>query len=327
MKFITALAALLLSATPALAQTPNLNGIWYFEVVDVSSSDLIQCELEIGRFSAQITQSGPNVTLTDLTGAGVVINGSLSGTTLTLDDFTIPDDGGFSTNTNIVLDVTPAGLVGVSNWAWCNAAPCGAGMPDCFGTAAWAAVRQYEEFCNGDGGVSPGCTDCPCMNNAPAGTSGGCLNSAGSSANLVVTGDSAVSLPMGATFDLRFSLAGAPPTAFCILNSGSAAAPQSLANPCFGLNSGSLAVSFDGLRCAVQNTQRHGGRPADVNGDVGISTNPWGGEAGPFPGIGAVAGFLPGQVRYFQVIHRDDPLQVCMRALNTSQTVRVIFTP
>jgi hypothetical protein len=165
------------------------------------------------------------------------------------------------------------------------------------------------------------------MNNAPAGTSGGCLNSAGTASSLSVSGDSVVSLPAGAVNDLRFSLSGAPPSAFCILNSGSAAAPQSLANPCFGLNSGSLAVSFDGLRCAVQNTQRHGGRPADVNGEVGVTTNPWGGEAGPSPGIAAAAGFLPGQARYFQVVHRDDPLQVCMRGLNTSQSIRVVFTP
>lgn len=186
----------------------------------------------------------------------------------------------------------------------------------------------FADFCNGDGGDQMGCTDCPCGNNAAVGTIGGCVNSAGSSARLNATGDTSVSLALGATTDLRFHLIGAPASAFCILNSGDAVAPQSMANPCFGANSGAQSMSFDGLRCAVQNTQRHGGRAADANGDVGISNNPWGGEGAPPLGLAqAFGGFSAGQSRYYQVINRDDPLLNCMRGLNTSQSVEVTFTP
>ncbi len=192
-------------------------------------------------------------------------------------------------------------------------------------------IGAYEvqiEYCNGDGGDQLGCTNCPCMNNAPAGTVGGCLNSANTPGRLIVTGDLSVSLPAGSTTDLRIALTGAPPSAFCILNSGDAVAPGSPANPCFGLNSGAQATPFDGLRCAIQNTRRHGGRAADANGDVGVTNNPWGGEGGPPVGIAnAGSGFVAGQTRYLQAINRDDPLLSCMRGLNTSQAIEVVFTP
>ncbi len=187
---------------------------------------------------------------------------------------------------------------------------------------------NFNSFCNGDGGNQLGCTDCPCGNNAPMGTIGGCLNSAGTSANLIASGSQSVSLPSGDTTDLRFALSGAPAGAFCILNSGDAVAPTSMANPCFGLNSGAQAAVFDGLRCAVMNTRRHGGRSADGNGDVGLTHLPWGGEGNPAAGLAvAGGGFAAGQTRFFQVINRDDPLAVCGRGLNTSQAVEVTFTP
>lgn len=97
---------------------------------------------------------------------------------------------------------------------------------------------------------------------------------------------------------------------------------------CFGLSSGAQAMQFDGLRCAIVNTRRHGGRLSDSNGDVGVTNDPWGGEGGPPVGIAvAGAGFAAGQTRYFQVINRDDPLLSCMRGLNTSQAVEVVFSP
>ncbi len=183
-------------------------------------------------------------------------------------------------------------------------------------------------LCNGDGGDQMGCTNCPCANNAAVGTVGGCLNSGGTSTRLAASGSTSISLPTGDTTDLRFGLSGAPPSAFCILNSGDGLAPGNMANPCFGTGNGAQAAVFDGLRCAVTNTRRHGGRSADGNGDVGVTNNPWGGEGGPPPGIAvAGGGFAAGQTRYFQVIHRDDPLAVCLRGLNTSQAVRVLFTP
>ncbi len=127
------------------------------------------------------------------------------------------------------------------------------------------------------------------------------------------------------TTDLRFVLSGAPANAFCTLNSGDGVAPSNPVNPCFGLDSGAQSMQFDGLRCAIMNTRRHGGRSTDNRGDV---TSPWGGEGGPPVGIAlAGSGFVSGQTRYFQVIHRDEVLLVCMRGLNTSQAVEVTFTP
>ncbi len=187
---------------------------------------------------------------------------------------------------------------------------------------------ERPSLCNGDAGNQAGCTDCPCTNDAPPGTIGGCRNSAGTSTRLDGTGDGSVSLPAMAVSDLRFSLTGAPPFAFCILNSGDALAPGNPINPCFGMDSGIQASGFDGLRCAIMNTRRHGGRSADAAGEVGATNSPWGGEGSPSVGIASAgAGFLTGQTRYFQAIHRDDVLLVCQRGLNTSQAVEVLFTP
>ena len=183
-------------------------------------------------------------------------------------------------------------------------------------------------LCSGDGGDQMGCTACPCGNNGPIGIEGGCLNSASSGAALSASGSTSVSLPLGDVSDLRFSLTGAPPIAFCVLNSGDAVAPANPVNPCFGQASGTQSALYDGLRCAVSNTRRHGGRASDANGHVGVTNNPWGGEAGPTEGLAIASGpFLAGQTRFFQVVHRDDPALSCMRGLNTSQAIEVTFTP
>lgn len=186
-------------------------------------------------------------------------------------------------------------------------------------------------FCNGDGGNQAGCTSCPCGNEAPSamgGTTGGCINSAGTPARLGASGDPSVSLPAMSTLDLRFALSGTPALAFCILSSGAALAPTNAMNPCFGLDSGVQSIVFDGLRCAVNSTRRHGGRAADSGGLVGTTNSPWGGEGGPGVGLAqAFGGFAAGETRYFQSIYRDDPFAVCMRGLNTSQAIEVVFTP
>ena len=188
-------------------------------------------------------------------------------------------------------------------------------------------ASPFASVCNGDGGDQLGCTDCPCGNNATAGTTGGCLNSSGNGTNLIASGSASVSLPSGDTTDLRFGTTGQPANAFGVLLSGDAVAPTNMANPCFGLNSGTQAFDRDGLRCAVGTNLRHGGRTSDANGEVGVTTNPWGGEGNPAVGIAGQAGFVAGQTRYFQLTHRDDPLLVCMRGLNTSQAVEVTFEP
>lgn len=185
-----------------------------------------------------------------------------------------------------------------------------------------------RDLCNGDGGNQLGCTNCPCVNNAPAGTVGGCLNRIGSSARLSTSGSSSVSLPSSVTYDLRFALAGIPASTFSVLTSGDGVAPSNAVNPCFGLDSGVQSASFDGLRCAIINTRRHGGRAADANGEIGTTNNPWGGEGGPPIGIARTfGGFASGQTRYFQAIYREDALASCMRGLNTSQAIEVVFTP
>lgn len=195
-------------------------------------------------------------------------------------------------------------------------------------------IGAYEEFvpqvdfCSGDGGNQMGCTNCPCGNNAAAGTIGGCLNSAGVSAQLAVSGSTSVSLPSMVAVDLRIAAANLPSFKFSVLTSGDAVAPIGVMNPCLGMDSGTQAAPFDGLRCAVLNIRRHGGRAADANGAIGVTTNPWGGEAAPPGGLAqAGSGFVAGQTRYFEAIYRDNVLQVCMRGLNTTQAVEVTFGP
>jgi len=188
--------------------------------------------------------------------------------------------------------------------------------------------NSLTSHCFGDGGDQLGCTNCPCGNNAPINSGGGCLNSAGTSTRLHVTGSTSVSLPASASADLRFSVSNAPGNALCILNSGDALAPGNPNNPCSGQDSGIRAAVYDGLRCAIANTRRHGSRAADPLGNVGTTGSPWGGEGNPPAGIAnAGSGFATGQTRFFQVIHRDDSLEVCMRGLNTSQAIEVTFTP
>ena len=181
---------------------------------------------------------------------------------------------------------------------------------------------SFPSSCVGDGGDQMGCTECPCLNNAPSGALGGCLNSAGASARLVATGSE--SLLAG---DLRFEVEGAVPDSFAVLTSGAAIAPTNPQNPCFGLDSGVPSLSLDGLRCAVQSTLRHGGRPVAADGTVGMgSTNGWGPPNGPSGGVGQAAGFPPGETRHFQVFYRELPGTSCLTEQNTTQAVTVTFT-
>jgi len=209
---------------------------------------------------------------------------------------------------------------------------CSSACPGVTSLAIPRTVRFSSNVCSGDGGNQMSCTNCPCSNNAPPGTIGGCINSRGTSTRIYARGDPSVSLPVGTgvTMDLRFNLDGAPGGAFCVLISGSAVAPQNMGNVCFGLSSGAQSIDRDGLSCAVMNLKRHGGRSADMLGEINDpvgTSRVWGGEAQPHVGISTQGGFVSGQTRYFQVTHRDDPLAVCMRGLNTSQAIEVVFTP
>ena len=175
-----------------------------------------------------------------------------------------------------------------------------------------------SSLCNGDGGDQMGCTDCPCGNNAPAGTIGGCINSAGTSTRLLRSGSASV-----AAADLRFEGSGAPAAASAVLTSGNSLAPANAANPCFGLNSGISSVNLDGLRCAVQGVLRHGVRPTDLNGEIGVLTNGWGTPNGFFQ----FSVFTAGSTKHFQIIHRDTESAVCQTGQNSSQAQSVTFTP
>ena len=66
-------------------------------------------------------------------------------------------------------------------------------------------------------------------------------------------------------------------------------------------------------------------RAIDSFGEVGIGGDPWGGTGAPAAGI--AAGFGAGATRYFQVVCRDSVLAVCMRGLNTTQAIEVVFSP
>ena len=180
-------------------------------------------------------------------------------------------------------------------------------------------------MCFGDGGDQMGCTECPCGNNAQPGSATGCINSSLSGAFLEVSGSESVTAPDPT--DLRFELFDAVPNSFSVLVSGAGLAPTNPQNPCFGLGSGVQSVALDGLRCAVQNTLRHGGRPVDANGQVGQTNNGWGGASGPPAGIAGQSGFGAGTTRYFQVFYREFAGVVCNTEQNTSQAIEVVFTP
>ncbi len=173
-----------------------------------------------------------------------------------------------------------------------------------------------HDFCVGDGGDQLGCTDCPCGNEAPAGSRGGCSNSAGTSARLLATGSAKVS-----NLDLCFQIIDGPPNSFAVLVSGSTRAPANPAAPCFGLDSGVLSSSLDGLRCVVQSLQRHGARMLDASGAVGLTNGGWGWCEPVFIN----SAFTVGQVRHFQAIYRESPAQGCGSAQNSTQGVTVTF--
>lgn len=177
----------------------------------------------------------------------------------------------------------------------------------------------FDEFCNGDGGDQLGCTACPCGNNAPMGTIGGCLNSAGTSARLLATGSASM---MSDT--LRFEVSSASASTFGILSSAMNQLPNM--GPC-PPGSGILSPVLDGLRCIGGGLIRHGTRPSDVNGDIGVTTNGWGPPNGPAGGLVAQTGAAVGQTRNFQCFYREDPLFTCQTGQNTTNAVSVVIAP
>ncbi len=178
----------------------------------------------------------------------------------------------------------------------------------------------FLPFCYGDGGDQMGCRDCPCGNNAKQGSLGGCLNSVGNSGRVAGFG-----VPSVMTDTLRFEAVNCSPGTFGLLTSANNMLPAAgICPPGSGITQ---PVLLDGLRCAGGGFQRHGTRPTDANGSIGITTNGWGPPSPPAIGLIAQAGFTSGVTRHFQVIYRDDPNLVCGTALNTTNAVTVTMIP
>lgn len=179
---------------------------------------------------------------------------------------------------------------------------------------------QGEAFCFGDGGDQAGCTDCPCGNNATPGLEVGCLNSAGRGAELAASGRANVN-----NDTLRFEMEGGLPNTFGLLVSGDDRLPNNPANSCFGMDSGTQAAAFDGLRCIGGNFRRHGTRATDTTGDIGLTNAGWGDPDAPTGGLSTQGSFAAGQTRQFQIIYRDDEMAGCGTGLNTTNGVSVTF--
>lgn len=189
-------------------------------------------------------------------------------------------------------------------------------------TVSLTTTPLFVDRCSGDGGDQQGCSDCPCGNDAPAGTVGGCLNASGTAARLLAFGEPRVS-----NDSLRIELRAGTPDSFGVLTSGDSLAPTNPTNPCFGLGSGVQSLNLDGLRCAVASVRRHGARATDSNGDLGLSTPGFGPPDGPLAGLLAQGGFLAGDTRHFQLVYREDPALVCRTGQNTTQAITVVVLP
>lgn len=172
-------------------------------------------------------------------------------------------------------------------------------------------------FCFGDGGDQGGCTPCPCDNEAPYGSSGGCLNASGTSAVLVRSGVASEALDT-----LSFDCFSASPNTFAVLTSGVNRLPQS--GPCAGLASGIGGGLIDGLRCVGGSFLRHGTRPTDADGR---NLTPWGPPGAPTKGLIAQSGFSAGETRHFQLFYREDAALGCGSGQNTSNGVSVTVEP
>ena len=179
-----------------------------------------------------------------------------------------------------------------------------------------------HSYCFGDGGVDVGggvfCKPCPCSNDVPVGTQTGCLNSAGTGAELIPSGLASLTADT-----LRFEVMGAKPNSFAIMVHGSKRLPGM--GVCMGAGV-SQPMQLDGLRC-VGMTTRIGGRAVDAMGNIGITNNGWGPPNGPAVGILQRAALIACQERQFMVIYREDPTVHCGNGLNTSNGVQITVIP
>lgn len=201
----------------------------------------------------------------------------------------------------------------------CIFMPCGNWKVNVVYRQLGCGAMPFTTICNGDGGDQMGCTNCPCGNEQPQGSVGGCLNSNGTGGQIVASG-----VPSASNDTFRLEAMGLNPSTLAVLFSGANALPNFGACP---QGSGVPAAAFDGLRCAGGNFTRQGNRAIDGNGDVGVTNNGWGGVSGPPIGLIAQGGYVAGQTKHFQVLYREFPDQVCMRGVNTTNAVTVTFQP
>ena len=205
--------------------------------------------------------------------------------------------------------------------------------PDLGGTTTASLLITLEEIvvgsvfplsCHGDS-AQASCGFCPCSNNAPIGTLGGCTNSNGSSALLVGSGN-----PSVAADTLRFSVRNSVPQTFGILQSGS----TQPASPGCTPGSGITSPNGNGLRCIIGLQLRHGVRRSDSDGAIvlseslaGVNNPSWGGDGGSPASLISQAGFAAGQVRHFQFTYREPVTFGCQSGLGSSNAVSVTILP
>jgi hypothetical protein len=159
------------------------------------------------------------------------------------------------------------------------------------------ALRLRGDGASPGGPVQPLCfgAGCPCGNDS---ATAGCTNSTGGGALLGFSGGTSL-----AADDLQLSGAGLAPGQPALLIAGLNAVNGGAGNP-FG----------DGLRCVGGSVKRLGLALPDANGDAS-----WG------PGLAAGQGWLPGDVRYFQLWYRDPIGSACGGGFNLSNGLEVIW--
>ncbi len=158
---------------------------------------------------------------------------------------------------------------------------------------------RISSFCFGDGSGAA----CPCGNEAPAGSAGGCLASLGLAGILVGVGEPRLSAD---TFVLQAS--SLPPSASALYFQGTHA-----------IDGGAGAAFGDGLRCVGGSIVRLGAR-ISVGG---ASHYPSGGRAS----IAQVGGVASPGVRTYQVWYRNGAAYCTPAAFNLTNGVSVSWLP
>lgn len=154
-------------------------------------------------------------------------------------------------------------------------------------------------FCDGDGAANGG-IDCPCNNNAPAGSHRGCLHGFGSGAKLEATGTASVS-----NDTLVLSATQIPASAVAWFYQGTQAA-----------NGGDGLLFGNGIKCLAGTIVL----PQKIHVGLGGGTFP---ELGGLT-VSGTLGVAPGETRYYQVWFRNNN-GPCGAGINTSNGIKVVW--